>query len=73
MILFNALPRCALYNRLQAKTARQGAELLGRLVSQHGAGEALGVLFADAREAWCAGLHGARWRVDAGFVFVQKG
>lgn len=38
----------------QVTSARQGAELLGQLVSQHGAGEAFGVLFADAREAWCA-------------------
>ncbi|PRW58931.1 dipeptidase [Chlorella sorokiniana] len=36
----------------QAITARQGAELLGQLVSQHGAGEAFGVLLADSREAW---------------------
>lgn len=33
-------------------SARHGAALLGRLVSEHGAGEAFGVLLADAREAW---------------------
>ena len=38
----------------QSTSARHGAELLGRLVSEHGAGEAFGVLLADAREAWCA-------------------
>lgn len=36
----------------QATSARQGAELLGALVSEHGAGEAFGVLIADRQEAW---------------------
>lgn len=37
----------------QATSARHGAELLGALVSRHGAGEAFGVLFADTTgDAW---------------------
>ncbi|MDO5532735.1 C69 family dipeptidase [Sutterella sp.] len=35
-----------------AKTAREGAALLGRLIEAHGAGEGFGVAFADAKEVW---------------------
>lgn len=34
------------------KTAREGVELLGKIVQDHGAGEADGILFADKNEAW---------------------
>lgn len=34
------------------KTAREGVELLGKIVQTHGAGESDGILFADPNEAW---------------------
>lgn len=36
----------------QAKTAREAVELLGKIVSEQGAGEGNGVLLADPGEAW---------------------
>ncbi len=38
------LPRC--------KTAREGVELLGKIIETYGAGEGFGVGFADAKETW---------------------
>ncbi len=34
------------------KTARQGVERLGKIIQEHGAAEADGILFADKDEAW---------------------
>ena len=34
------------------KTAREGVERLGQIVSEHGAAEANGVLFSDENEVW---------------------
>ncbi|QNQ82816.1 C69 family dipeptidase [Lactobacillus sp. PV012] len=34
------------------KTAREGVERLGKIVQEHGAAEADGILFADKNEAW---------------------
>jgi dipeptidase len=50
-------------------------ELLGALVSERGAGEAFGVLAADAREAWyletASGHHWLAQRVPHGSFFVS--
>lgn len=45
-------PRCAALR--QAKTARQGVELLGKYVQDLGSAEGFGIQFADRDEAWCA-------------------
>ncbi|PSC67957.1 peptidase C69 [Micractinium conductrix] len=59
----------------QATSARQGAELLGALVSEHGAGEAFGVLIADRQEAWYletgSGHHWLAQRVPDRAFFVS--
>lgn len=34
------------------KTAREGVQLLGQIVDEHGSAEANGILFADQKEAW---------------------
>ena len=36
----------------QIKTARQGVELLGKIIETRGAGEGFGVAFVDSKEAW---------------------
>ena len=48
----------------QATTARHAAELLGALLSEHGAGEGFGVLMADARWVPCS----FEGRCEGGFV-----
>lgn len=57
-----------------ARSARHGAQLLGRLVERLGASEGFGVLLADGREAWyletASGHHWLAQRVPHGSIFV---
>lgn len=59
----------------QATSARKAASLLGSLVSALGAGEGLGVLMADAEEAWyletASGHHWLAQRVPHDSFFVS--
>lgn len=59
----------------QMRSAREGAALLGQLVSERGAGEGFGVLFADGREAWyletASGHHWLAQRIPRHAVFVS--
>lgn len=48
-ILEEAMVTCVLP---YIKTAREGVERLGKIVTEHGAAEADGILFADPDEAW---------------------
>jgi dipeptidase len=62
----------------QAKTAREAVELLGKTVSEQGAGEGNGVLFADPDEAWYMEIGaGHQWiavRVPQNkYLFVANG
>ncbi|OWY38405.1 dipeptidase [Xenophilus sp. AP218F] len=62
----------------QARTAREGVELLGRYVTQYGAGEGNGVLIADTGEAWYfeigSGHHWLAYRVPQdGYLVVANG
>lgn len=62
----------------QAKTAREAAELLGRYVTEHGAGEGNGILLADPNEAWYleigSGHHWLAYRVPQdGYLMIANG
>jgi dipeptidase len=62
----------------QAKTAREAVELLGKIVSEQGAGEGNGVLMADPNEAWYMEIgSGHQWvavRVPQDkYLFVANG
>lgn len=59
----------------QAATAREGVQVLGGLLQQVGAAEGMGVLIADAGEAWyletASGHHWLAQRVPADSFFVS--
>ena len=62
----------------QAKTAREGVELLGKYVETLGAGETNGIQIADDKEAWLfeigSGHHWIAVRVpDDGYVVMANG
>lgn len=62
----------------QARTAREAVELLGKIVSEQGAGEGNGVLLADPGEAWYmeigSGHHWIAVRVPQDkYLFVANG
>ncbi|WP_310652749.1 C69 family dipeptidase, partial [Lactobacillus jensenii] len=48
-ILEEAIVTCGLP---YIKTAREGVERLGKIVTEHGAADADGILFADPDDAW---------------------
>ena len=59
----------------QIKTARQGVELLGKIIETRGAGEGFGVAFVDSKEAWyLENAGGHQWvavRIPDNMYFVS--
>lgn len=59
----------------QIKSARQGVELLGKIIETQGAGEGFGIAFADKHEAWyLENAGGHRWvavRIPDDMYFVS--
>jgi dipeptidase len=59
----------------QIKTARQGVELLGKIIDSQGSGEGFGIAFADKNEAWyLENAGGHQWvavRIPDNMYFVS--